>query len=227
MPRRSYRRSRYGRRRRSSMRRPIYRKPMRYRVADMAYNGYRLAVKLARYVNAEEKFHDATLTGSSVDYTTGVVSTLNSIAQGDTDETRDGDSVKITRLTGNIQVSGNAAANTLIRYWIVWDPMNTITTLANLWETGAATSILGNKDHDHRFQTRVLYDSRPLPLVVANDSYVRVRAINLKIFKHTQFEAGTTTINSGALKLFAISDQANASNEPTIRAQLRVHYIDN
>lgn len=224
MPRR---RSRGFRRRRRPIRRPVYRKPMRYRVADMAYSGYKLAVKLARYVNAEEKFHDATLTGSTVDYTTGVVSTLNAISQGDTDETRDGDSVKITRITGSIQCSGNAAANTIVRYWIVWDPMNTITTLANFWDTGSATAVLGNKDHDHRFQTRVLFDSKPRALVVANDSYVRIRPINLKIFKHTQFEAGTTTINSGAIKLFAISDQANASNEPTLRAQLRVHYIDN
>lgn len=225
MPRRYGRRRNYRRRRQP--RRPRYRKPMRYRVADMAYNGYRLAVKLARYVNAEEKYHDATLTGSTLDHTSGIVTTLNNPAQGDTDLTRDGDSIKITRITGSVMCFGNAGSNTISRFWIIWDPQNAVTTLAQHWETGAATSILGNKDHDLRFRSRVLYDSGPMPHVLSSSTYVRTRKINIPVFKHTQFEAGTTTINTGAIKIIAMSDQANATNEPTLRAQLRVHFIDN
>ena len=62
-------------------------------------------------LNVEKKYHDVQATNQSLAYDAVSSTLLNAVAQGDTDQTRDGNSLKILNLSmyGNIRVTGTAA----------------------------------------------------------------------------------------------------------------------
>lgn len=205
-------------------------KPMRYQVADMAYSGYKLAKRIWDVVNVEYKYHDTSLNSSEINYS-GTLTLLNDPAQGDTDLTRDGDSIKNQNLTVDVMISHHSTQAQVARFLIVWDKQGSVSgvdTILDSTYTGSVLAPLARKDRDDRFKTRILYDSGALDLPPSTTSRAyTLRTINLPINMHTQFEAGTTTINTGRLYFLHIGSRNTASNNATMYMVSRVTYTDN
>lgn len=224
MPRYNRYRPRNRRYRRYRRKAPIpVRDPAIVKVARTAYNGYRLARKLANAVNIEYKFSDTTANASPDQ--SGILYTLNDMAQGDSDSTRDGDSVKIQNLVirGSMN-KGASATNSWCRMLIFWDKDNLVTAATDILENymGSATAPFAPKNHDRRFQTRVLYD-KVFSLDASNSARNFEQVI--KIDQHTNYNEGTTTIYRGALKLLFISNES--VNYPFVQYIARISYTDN
>lgn len=190
---------------------------------SMAYSAYKLASKVAKMVNAEEKFHETTQ-NAAVDYNGSLV-TLNNMAQGDTDGTRDGDSIKCTHLSVKGYIDAAAVNNTVARLIIFEDKQNQVAAVTDfLTATGAVTAPLGFKVYDKRFRTKVLFD-KTWHMCDTGANNVSFEC-ELPLGHHTQFDSGTTTINTGAYKYIVISNRSSV-DDPTFVIQTRLTYIDN
>lgn len=217
------RRRKYYRKRNYKRRRRPPPPPMRYQVADTAYNAYRLATKLAKAVNVEYKYHDESLSAQSVNYSASTTSyLLNDMPQGDGDTTRDGDSIKCQGLTLRGVLARNGADAT-VRMVIVWDKQNNVVPADIFHLAGQQSAPWSNKSYDHRFQSRILYDRT---FTLDTDATRLNFHVKKNIMLHTQFNSGTTTINTGALRVFFISDQVTI-NEPVLTFTSRLTFTDN
>lgn len=187
----------------------------------MAYKALRLARKVADAVNIEYKHFDTESLGGAIDFTGGVA-ILNAMAQGASDQTRIGDSIKVQN--NNIRfVMARNGQDAQVRVIIYWDDQNQITTLANLLQvSGTAASTLSPKNYDLRFRSKILHDQTYN--ITSNFSLVKDEVL-LNIDAHTQFSAATTTINTGALKI-AIVSNVSGVNLPTISYYNRCTYTD-
>lgn len=195
---------------------------------SMAYKALRLARKVADAVNVEYKNFDQAAAATTFDYNgTGYV--LNQPAQGSADTQRIGDSIKCQNILirGNVQGSITAGQLNKCRIILIWDEQNQIATLADLLElTGVGNVVFSPKNYDKRFRCTVLYDQLFLVGTQSGmQAFARDFEINLPINKHTQFASGTTTINTGALKMFVCSDGV-ATNLPQLHFYSRLTYTD-
>lgn len=220
---RNYRRRNYRRRR--YPRRP-YKKPMRYKVADMAYKGFVLAKKVAKLVNVEMKHHDFMVDGTNT--AAGQLITLNQVPQGDTDQSRDGDSLKMQKMVLKLNaIKAAGATDTFVRFILFHDPQNSTANVAPdfLEPTYINTNRahLSHKDKDNQFKTKKIWDQTYR--LDANKTSIQLEKV-FSLSHHTQYEAGTTTINSGALKLIIINNEVS-TNFPTIRFVNRLFFTDN
>lgn len=183
----------------------------------------RMARRLKDMVNTEYKFYDVN-NASSPDYT-GSLSTLNTPSQGQTDITRIGDSIKVQNLVirGSIAVGG--AANSL-RMMILWDSQAKSSVTSDVLQyVGSVYAPFSPKNYDKRFQTKILHD-KVYTLVPNSDSALRIFDLVIPIDQHTQFEGGTSTINTGALKILLIS-ATTVPSAPSVTYQARISYTDN
>lgn len=185
----------------------------------MAYKALKLARKVANAVNIEYKIFD-TQSSTTPDYT-GTVVTLNTPSQGTTDIQRIGDSIKCQ----NLVLRGYAirqGADVMARVMVLWDPQNKITASSDILETvGSSYSVFSPKHYDKRFQSRVLFDKT---IKCFSSSLGQDFDVTIPIDQHTQFSAGTTTINTGALKVLVISN--TLANQPSIILYSRLSFTD-
>ncbi len=109
-----------------------------------------------------------------------------------------------------------------------WDRDNKISTVSDFWDAsyiGAVNAPQGFKNHDKRFFTKVLYD-RTFPLTATSSNSIVKTHKSVRINRHTQYEAGSTTIATGSLKLFVIGDEASAADIPNVDFTARLHFLD-
>lgn len=194
----------------------------------MAYKALRLARKVADAVNIEYKNYDQAAAASTFDYN-GTAYVLNTPAQGSADTQRIGDSIKCQGIVirGNVQGTTTAGQLNKCRILLIWDEQNQIATLADLLElTGTSNVVFSPKNYDKRFRCRVLYDQLFLVGTQSGmQAFARDFEINLPINQHTQFASATTTINTGALKMFVCSD-GFSTNLPQLHFYSRLSYTD-
>lgn len=187
--------------------------------ARAGYQLYKDVKKLKQLVNVEiKKVNNLTLATPGY---VGQIVQLNTIAQGDTDTTRDGDSLKLQKLKFSCLISNTRVASA--RVVIFWDQQNVVANPLDLLDNvGTADGPLSYKNYDKRFQSKILMDRR---VILHPNSQARLIEGNLPIHRHTQFEAGTTTINTGALKVLFLGDAAAAQS--TFRWISRLSFTDN
>lgn len=186
----------------------------------VAYNAMRLALRLKDMVNTEYKYVDITDTASAT--YSGYFATLNNIAQGVTDSTRIGDSCKLQNLTLRGSITRNGTDGH-VRIMVIWDKQAKASAASSILEnTGSAYATLSPKKYDNRFQTKVLKDFR---VHVTTDSPIKEFNMVIPINQHTQYDAATNTIDTGALRLLIISDMA--SSQPLTAYYSRLTYTDN
>jgi len=198
-------------------------------VADMARSGYRLAKKLADLVNIETKcffIAQTVLNPIPARFTntptwSGMTPVIcNQIELGDTDFTRIGDSLKIQHFDlifhqRGQQITANLGGLPQCRVIVFWDETNSTTLVNEVLEdafvgTNIATQI--TKDWDEKASTKILYDHTWTPMTHVDTAATFITPYNhrhsMSINKHTQYEDTTSTIVTGALKLFFITNTA-------------------
>lgn len=191
----------------------------------MAYSALVMAKRLKDMVNTEYKFYDQQV-NATYDHT-GILNILNTPAQGQTDVTRIGDSIKVQNLTLRGYIYANpAAVSTLFRIMVIWDPQNKSTATSDILEQVASVyAPISPKNYDKKYQTKVLYDKCHSIVSGASDSAMRQFDAVIPVNQHTQFSNGSTSINTGALKILLVS--AAGANLPTCVYWARTTYTDN
>lgn len=201
------------------------------RAGSMAYKAFKMAKQIKSLINVEEKHYD--VSGNPTISSSGSLVTLNSPQQGTTDSMRIGDSIKCQSLELNYHLYPNGAmtaTNTyLARVIIFEDKQNKVSAVSDIIDsTYIATGYapIGLKDFDRRFETKVLYDELLEIDLITNMG--KSRRVNLPLGHHTQFEAASTTINTGAYKMLLLSSVPSASvnDVPAIIYTSRLHYTD-
>lgn len=208
------------------------------KVARVASTAYKTAMAVASLVNAEYKYtdftHNTTL-GTSISTTC-----LTTMAQGNTDITRNGDSImmKYNYLKGYCVYNSAANASQRIRVCIVRDMNNSTTapTLAKLFATtGAGLVEVAPHNKDYTEQYKVLYDklfyvdaSRPVAHFKYYKKFLMGKDKQGRPIKsaHCTFSgAADTDLGKGHLWLCQFS--SHGLNSPTVVWYNRFGYVDN
>jgi len=135
----------------------------------------------------------------------GHMFTLNAVPQGDSDVSRTGDALSCVNLDINYSFTRVNMGFT-VRIIVLKDFQNTITNPSDFLSSVTTTnSVFDHLLWDNRKRFKVLHDRFiRLDGTFSTTEIGRIH-INLKGLR-TQFSSGTTTIQTGALKLFAISN---------------------
>ncbi len=206
-----------------SVRRKRYRKPRK-----LAQRVKMLEKKVA-HNDPEDKYHNRRVNVGAT--SAGSLTELADIPQGDEDIQRNGDSVFLKLLHLNMVMfnrSANAAEEQYVRVIIIQDKDNSIINVSDFWSAeylGVANAPLGFKNHDKRFQSRVLYDQLIAMPAVGGGS-IQKRQVKVPLKFHTQYESASTTITTGSLKVFIIGDDAADPSNPNVDFTSRIYYED-
>lgn len=190
-----------------------------------------LAKKTQRLLNVEYKFHDVVLTASGGSSGTGVsdngeVHDLLQIPQGDSQENRNGNSIRLKNINikGTVSLAGSATFSR-VRIMLVRDsqPNGTTPAFTHVYETSDIDRLFRNRNAPGRFKVLKTWFTK-----VSTNAGENVGHFSLfyKCNDKIQWASGGTAdpYNTSYL-LLLISDQA--SNEPAFDIQSRATFIDN
>jgi hypothetical protein len=179
---------------------------------------------IRRLLNAEVKCFQAAGANITPTTTGTITDFLSGIAQGVTDITRVGDSLKVLRLSMNYQFSMNSTANGTQFVWVaIIRASDEIMTAAQLNTLDAnAYAYLGDPPWDYKDQYRVLWQKR---LVVDPEHQAILGRADLKLNDHAQYNAGGNTLNSGSI--FMAIWSSSTTNNPDFGYVLQVEFVDN
>lgn len=201
------------------------RKPYK-RYGSKTYRMAKSALIRVKRLKPEHKYYDVSGTATLVDYDGSVIE-LNDVAQGDTDTTRNGDQLAMISLMLRFYAVINSTARCTFRLIVFYDSKNVVaipTDILSSTYVGTSLAPMAPKSHDKRFDSKILYDVC-FPLIVDSDVKIRKKLIKLNS-RRTQFQGGSTTINSGSLKMLLISSLDSAANPPAIYFAARLGYTD-
>jgi len=208
-------------------RKPMTRGAIYGRAASQLYSDVK---KLKNLINVEFKWHDVHAAHDM--HTTGVITPLNFINQGDGSQLRDGDQFRIK----SIEIDGRVKLDpvggpAVCRYLLVidTDPGGVSFNISDLLHTSAGspvTSAARNLDNRNRFV--ILKDFRTT--VQPNGREVVPIKYYRKLDLKTLFNNATASFSSlknHGLYLVTFSDIGSGSNPPDIDVNCRVRYVDN
>lgn len=190
--------------------------------------------RLERKVNRldksrEEKFFTVGPTATACNEQGNIYNGLNSMSQGDTQVTRDGSSVYNKYMDLDLWVTRNSTATVpqVVRVVVFVDKQEDL-NVGNFWDsliTDSTSNWMTGKQHEYRFNSKVLYDRTFNMNEESNTSHVVHKKIKLNF--STQFDASSTSILTNAIKIFAVSSSpASGAQLPTVVYRSRIHFTD-
>lgn len=187
----------------------------------LAKKAYKAAKYVKSLVNVEFKHHEPSFTGTVP--STGNVTLLTEIGTGDTNITRDGESVRLKslQLRGTYAIDPTTATNQKVRMLVIrWNDDST-PTIGNILQGGLVNDFY-NLDETNKF--KVLVDKYFTVNTV--DRPQKDFVIKLKLNDICKWKSSTgSDVQTGHFYLVDLSDQA--TNPPTASWQGRLRYIDN
>jgi len=191
-------------------------------MAKIAYKGYKL---LKNMVNAEKHYIDTSITNATPG-TAGSVYGLVSCSQGDTDVTRNGDSIKLDRITlkGSININ-SASAYDYVRIALVCDKENqgTAPGWTDIFEEAQPLTYLNNKNMS-RF---VVIKTWLVPLNLAA-AYNVIINFSKKLDFHVKYDGNAgTTADYRSNALFLVFNGGDNANKANFTWRTRVSFYDN
>ncbi len=189
-----------------------------------------MAKKALSMLNVEYKFHDVQLTSTTLTDVPLIVQ-LTNIAQGDTETTRDGAQIKLTRLTlrYRLQASGTPQKNQ-IRVILVHDKQTNQSIYAIgdlLQDTTAIDNLISPNNLDNKFRFKVLYNKVHTTSLGSVSGFL-YKEINMELDMRIRFDASTpdiTDLTSSSLSIVFIDNEAVNGSALTLFSRLR--YVDN
>lgn len=193
---------------------------------NTAGNG-KIQTRVAKLERAVQVKHDDTvLQGETYAYDAWFTIDLNVVDQGDADTERIGDRITNLCLDVNYLVKQNGSNANVTRFIVIWDKQDTISTQADLLAASTANySYLSHFNYDTQSQFIVIHDEFILHDGVYNDSWQGSKCINLWN-RITRFNSATTTINTGVVKMFLLSDVADSGGKPAMWMAIRFYFSD-
>lgn len=174
-----------------------------------------------KFKNVQETKWSAVSNNAAVSFSGNLIS-LCDIAQGDTDTTRDGDELLMTKI--EVRFANYLGDTTNITRVIIfrWMPPS-VPAVSDFWaDIGTAESPLATFIHDQQQNVTVLYDKL---CFTGPGRYVEVGQAIQNLNVRVQFVAASTTIATGKVYMFFISDSA-AATHPTVSYYARTEFTD-
>lgn len=205
-------------------------------------NQRKLNAKQARQVKriinrkSELKYIVANSAPSSITTTVGI-NTIMSIAVGQTDSTRIGDKVILTKIEGRMHFTNTGDATNFVRVILFQWKESTVPTAADILLAGSSgTQDVGSLyAHDTRSQFKILYDK--ILRLVGNAAAATTPNTDLsilvlhpiifgkKLLPNIQFIAGSSTVCYNSVYLLTVSD-STAAPHPSIYSSYKLNYRD-
>lgn len=218
--------------------RPQYRRKANGGSGYLATAGKALAVaySVKKLLNVEKKFVDNSLQ-TTLGHDAPVIQLLNGVAQGDGDQTRDGNSIKMLYAQVHGQMTNLTASDRTVRIMVVQqrDTNGTAPVISDiLADSASAYTPLSffQRNTIHKFN--VLYDKRISLTDVASDKALRQFNINIPFngdhSSKVRFDNSGATIadiSKNSVYLIVTSDNVVASLPPTLTMRSRVTFLDN
>ncbi len=200
--------------------------------ASTASKALAVAYGIKKLMNVEFKFHDVQQTLQVIDDTTATILQLTNIPQGDTDESRDGAQVRLTRINLRIILESSAVATaffTEVRVILVHDRQTNqaIYALSDLIsDVTASDNLISPLNLDNKYRFQILHNH----LYTMNVQGISNRYININknLDMKLRFDASTPSIadlTSSSLSLVLLTNQS--TNQPTATVFSRIRYVDN
>lgn len=198
-------------------------------VASTALKALKVAQGVAALVNTEYKQID--VDGSPSCSTTGTLTLLTNVDEGDSRITRTGDVIRVKSNALNFYVIQNAAATTTqVMVALILDLAGNAgvdaPTMAKIYEdNGTSVNIISHRNLDYRTRFVILKDWHFTLDAAKGHSAV------IKFYKNLDFRAhfagadGDATYKANQLWLAVMSSEA--TNTPTLYFRNRVRFIDN
>lgn len=202
-----------------------------------AVKAFQLASKVARMVNVEYK-QDTRQNSTTVNNLGTVISLCDSIDSGDAYNERDGDSVKLIRMSGRVFITQHGSAQKTLfrvilfrgkqencRSYVVQDTNSTGNMGILDHNAGTGDLVLAPKSRENRFHSKILFDKMYHMSNNGNSSIVA--NWDFKLFGHCNFNDFTNPneIEDGGLYMLLISNET--TNTPTFNSFLKISYTDN
>jgi hypothetical protein len=182
----------------------------------------------------QEKHHDIELISVDSAYDAVYILTVNDPDQGDSDTERIGDRIRMHSFSGRMEARQDGSPATVVRFMIIHDFNNTITSAADIFEgySGNYATPFQMTVWDHQNSFRVLYD---ILLPIRSWDETSVGRVNIsKLFNFsvranitTRFDNGSTTITHGAVKIIITSNCPDSGAKPGVTGFMRLVYVDN
>lgn len=199
---------------------------------SVAYNALNLANKTANVVNqmsnlinSEEKSFG--LANSLSVLSSGHVIPINAIPQGDTGVTRNGIRVLMKNIYIKFYITNDAEStipDPITRVSLVYDKEAGASSYNDLY----VASVLGMKNLDNTERFVVLSDNTYKLTDMGYDASTNVITIFKKLNCHVDFDDdNSTTITTGGLYLYVITNSTDATHHPTFFYQTKLTYYDN
>lgn len=198
--------------------------------ASMAVKAYKTAMFLKTVLNPELKFFDNAV-GSAIS-STGVITLLNSIPQGNDEGQRDGNSIKLNKIVVRADVARNSSATstaTFIRYMIVCDTdgQGSTPAVTDILASADPASLLNILTYPGRF--KVLMDKHFHLDTGAQQAVTFQHIIDMNKFpscNHLHYSSTTgASVKKNALYLVQVGSEA--TNTPSQDTNIRLRYYDN
>jgi len=200
----------------------------KFSIAQAAGLAYSASKAYKYFFNAEKK-HSTLNWNSAAVNTSGWVNSLAAIAQGDTNITRNGNSILVKDLYiyAKFEIDADSVQNSQVRFIVFEDTQQVADTnpaVADVLDSASYISML-NTNSAGRFK------------IISNDMITLTPAdggSSVKIYKkyfkfprmHIRYNGtGTGDIQKGGLYVLAISNEG--TNYPTILGNARIGYFDN
>ncbi len=203
----------------------------KYLTLDKASKALAVAYSIKKLMNVEFKFHDVQLMAQAIT-NTPIITQLTNIPQGDTDTSRDGAQVKLTRHLLRYTISSNALATDghIVRCMIIHDKQTNGAIYSDsdlLQDVSNLNNLTSPLNLDNKYRFRVLYDKVHTLVTTASNGQIYKAYIN-DMDLRLRFESSTPSIadlNSSSLSFIMMA--SNPNNSPSITLFSRVRYVDN
>lgn len=212
-------------------------------------NLYKEVQAIKKMVNAEKKNAD-TISTTTVNFAekNGAASGGNcfdimpTISQGNTEDQRNGDSLKVCSAVFQFEVSTNSFNTTQATRYKIYiirqptNPVSTATAYINLLEPNAFSSVIdynSNRDYEHYKDFIVMKTINGYLKQNTNDSANQVQKnqhkVAMKCNYHVRYEKGTTTILNNPIYAVVVADSGDVATTNFIRLQYstKIYFYDN
>lgn len=187
-----------------------------------------LALMLKRMINVEKKFIESAT--SSAQSTSATVALLTGIAQGDTQNDRNGNSIKAQSVSTKYNVEMNSSATaTQVRIMLVIDKNSNgaAPVLSDILDNGVASNAVAHYNSDTAGSRFLILHDKSYSLSI-NGSRTISGSCYSKLNHHVKFTSSTgaqASCASGHLYLILWSDES--TNTPIITQSSVFRYTDN
>lgn len=140
--------------------------------AKVASKALHIASKVARALNVEKKYLENIASG---DFTSAnQVILLNGVPQGDAEQTRDGDQIKMHEVYGHCRISNETTNAQNFRFILVQDKQadGTAPTVAEVLDLSNANPTQAFNNMDNKFRFRILLDKKRVAGCLSNPGTV-------------------------------------------------------